>query len=160
MNLRSLKLPIFIITVIVIALIFINYTQSDNSLNVDGESFEDRVSSLSQKSYEGLAVGDVVKGSGRGIKEGDRVTVHYIGALKDGTVFDSSRDRDRPLSFTVGEGRVIQGWEMGVLDMKEGGLRMLFIPPELGYGSRSQGPIPPDSTLIFEIELLSIDVEG
>ncbi len=89
-------------------------------------------------------------------KVGDTVEVHYVGTLTDGTKFDSSRDRNQPFSFTLGENRVIQGWEKGILGMHVGGQRKLTIPPELGYGSRAVGPIPANSTLVFEVELLAI----
>lgn len=104
-----------------------------------------------------LQVTDVTVGSGREAAEGDTVTVHYTGWLMDGTKFDSSRDRGQPFSFTLGEGRVIPGWEQGVAGMKVGGTRELVIPPELAYGRRGAGGvIPPDATLKFEVELLDV----
>jgi FKBP-type peptidyl-prolyl cis-trans isomerase len=83
--------------------------------------------------------------------------VHYVGTLTNGTKFDSSRDRGTPFSFTIGESAVIQGWHQGIPGMKVGGLRKLTIPPELGYGARGQGPIPPNATLVFEVELLKVE---
>ena len=87
---------------------------------------------------------------------GDLVTVHYVGTLTNGAKFDSSYDINRPYTFRLGAGAVIAGWDQGVVGMKVGGKRRLTIPPSLGYGSQPQGPIPANSTLIFEIELLSI----
>ncbi|KAL9111445.1 MAG: hypothetical protein Q9227_004122 [Pyrenula ochraceoflavens] len=89
--------------------------------------------------------------------KGDKISVHYRGTLqKDGTQFDASYDRGTPLSFEVGSGRVIKGWDEGLLDMCIGEKRKLTIPPELGYGSRAMGPIPADSTLVFETELVGV----
>ncbi|HRH31211.1 MAG TPA: FKBP-type peptidyl-prolyl cis-trans isomerase [Candidatus Paceibacterota bacterium] len=98
-----------------------------------------------------------VEGSGAESKLGDKVTVNYTGTLTNGTVFDSSIPRGEPFMFTLGEGRVIQGWELGVLGMKVGEKRTLTIAPELGYGDANLGTIPPNSTLIFEVELLAIN---
>ena len=98
------------------------------------------------------------EGSGEPSKTGDLVLVHYTGTLENGTKFDSSLDRGTPLDFTLGENRVIQGWELGVLGMKVGEKRKLTIPSELGYGSQGAGElIPPNATLIFEVELLKIN---
>jgi FKBP-type peptidyl-prolyl cis-trans isomerase len=103
-----------------------------------------------------LMVEDVIVGEGEEVEEGDTVTVHYVGKFEDGTTFDSSVDRGEPFSFTVGNGQVIAGWEQGVLEMREGGVRKLTIPPSLGYGPQDYGPIPGNSTLNFEIRLLEI----
>jgi len=104
----------------------------------------------------GVTIEILERGSGKEAQIGKTVSVHYIGTLTDGTKFDSSVDRGAPFSFTLGEGRVIQGWEQGVLGMKVGEKRRLTIPPELGYGAGGFGPIPPNATLLFEIELLQI----
>ncbi len=102
--------------------------------------------------YEDLAVGD-----GEEAKAGDRVSVHYTGWLTDGTRFDSSIDRNEPFNFPLGGGRVIRGWDEGVQGMRVGGRRRLTIPPHLGYGAAGAGGvIPPNATLLFEIELLDI----
>ena len=103
-----------------------------------------------------LKIEDVALGQSQEAKNGNTLIVHYEGYLIDGTKFDSSVDRGQPFSFVLGSGRVIQGWEQGLLGMKIGGHRRLTIPPELGYGARGQGAIPPNSTLIFEIDLLDI----
>ena len=89
-------------------------------------------------------------------KAGDTVSVHYTSYLTNGSKFDSSVDRNQPFEFPLGAGRVIPGWDEGVAGMKVGEKRKLVIPPELGYGSRDMGQIPPNSTLIFEVELLGI----
>ncbi|MFL7808306.1 MAG: FKBP-type peptidyl-prolyl cis-trans isomerase [Anaerolineae bacterium] len=105
----------------------------------------------------GLKYYDLAEGMGPTAEIGERVQVHYTGWLEDGTKFDSSLDRGEPFSFILGSGQVIQGWDEGVAGMKVGGRRQLVIPPDLGYGSAGAGEvIPPDATLIFEIELLTI----
>lgn len=104
-----------------------------------------------------LEITDLVVGTGALATAGVQVDVHYTGWLTDGTKFDSSVDRGKPFSFSLGEGRVIKGWDQGVLGMKIGGKRKLTIPPDLGYGARGAGGvIPPNSTLVFEVELLGI----
>lgn len=100
---------------------------------------------------------DLVVGTGEEAKTGDRVVVHYTGRFVDGTIFDSSLTRNEPFQFVLGAGQVIQGWDVGLVGMKVGGKRVLSIPPELGYGMQDYGPIPGNSTLIFEIELLKVE---
>lgn len=102
--------------------------------------------------YEDLQVGD-----GDEAAAGHRVTVHYTGWLLDGDKFDSSVDRNDPFAFTLGKGMVIRGWDEGVAGMKVGGKRRLTIPPQLGYGSQGAGGvIPPNATLVFDVELLAV----
>ena len=108
-------------------------------------------------SLEKLVINDVSYGAGVAVKEGDTVTVHYKGTLTDGQVFDDSRVRSEPFTFTVGDGAVIQGWEEGILGMQVGGERILVIPGSMAYGNREVGIIPANATLLFAIELLSVE---
>ena len=103
-----------------------------------------------------LVIDDLVVGTGATAAVGDTVSVHYVGTLTNGTKFDSSYDRSQPYPFQIGAGRVIAGWDQGVPGMRVGGKRRLTIPPSLAYGNQAVGSIPPNSTLIFEIDLLSI----
>jgi len=109
-----------------------------------------------QASESGVVVQEVVVGTGLEAQAGDLLTVHYVGTLSDGKVFDSSIDRNTPFSFTLGVGQVIRGWDDGVVGMKVGGKRTLIIAPDYGYGAQVAGPIPANSTLIFEVELLDV----
>jgi FKBP-type peptidyl-prolyl cis-trans isomerase FkpA len=105
----------------------------------------------------GLKYQDVKEGNGDVATAGKTVSVHYTGWLTNGTKFDSSKDRGQPFEFPLGGGRVIRGWDEGVQGMKVGGVRKLTIPAELGYGARGAGGvIPPNSTLVFEVELLKV----
>ena len=110
----------------------------------------------SRTTESGLTIIDLVLGEGDEAKSGQTVTVNYTGTLENGEQFDSSYGR-APFPFPLGGGRVIKGWDEGVAGMKVGGKRKLVIPPELGYGSRNMGPIPANSTLIFEVELLKVN---
>ena len=105
----------------------------------------------------GLKYEDLVEGEGESAQASQQVSVHYTGWLIDGTKFDSSLDRNAPFSFPLGGGRVIRGWDEGVQGMRVGGKRKLTIPPHLGYGSTGAGGvIPPNASLVFEVELLEI----
>lgn len=100
---------------------------------------------------------DVKVGTGRPVKAGDTVAVHYVGKLTDGTTFDSSRPRGEPFELVVGRGMVIKGWDVGLPGMRVGGIRRLGIPPQEAYGERGAPPvIPPNATLLFEVELMKI----
>lgn len=105
----------------------------------------------------GLVIEELEVGTGDEARAGREVTVHYTGWLTDGTKFDSSVDRAQPFSFPLGAGHVIKGWDEGVSGMKVGGKRKLTIPASLGYGARgASGVIPPNATLVFEVELLRV----
>ncbi len=109
----------------------------------------------------GLGYVDLVAGKGATPSTGDSVSVHYTGWLTDGTQFDSSLKRGTPFVFPIGRGRVIRGWDEGVLSMRVGGKRKLIVPAHLGYGANGAGGvIPPDATIIFEVELLGIQANG
>lgn len=99
---------------------------------------------------------DEATGTGPAAKAGDRMTVSYTGKFQDGTVFDTSIGK-APFIFTLGAGQVIPGWDQGLVGMQAGGKRLLIIPPSLAYGSQDYGPIPANSTLIFEVEVVSIE---
>lgn len=104
-----------------------------------------------------LQIDDIKVGTGPEAKAGNTVTVHYVGTLTNGNKFDSSRDRNEGFTFKLGAGQVIEGWDKGVAGMKVGGLRKLTVPPEMGYGRMGYPPvIPPNSTLVFEVELLEV----
>ncbi|HNP61566.1 MAG TPA: FKBP-type peptidyl-prolyl cis-trans isomerase [Nitrospirales bacterium] len=148
MTLQSgLRLPVFIIgSWIILLIIFV--------LNpLSGKAAEETMVTTTS----GLQYVDLAPGSGREAHAGETAIVHYTGTLTDGTKFDSSKDRNEPFSFRLGAGRVIKGWDEGVEGMKIGGIRKLVIPPQLGYGSRGAGSaVPPNATLIFEVELLDL----
>ena len=104
-----------------------------------------------------VKVETLTEGRGEGARDGETLVVHYTGTLVDGKKFDSSRDRGEPFAVTLGQRRVIAGWEQGLRGMKVGETRRLTIPPELGYGSRGAGAvIPPNATLVFEVELVEV----
>ncbi len=110
------------------------------------------------KTASGLQIEELVVGTGATAASGQKVSVHYTGWLTNGNKFDSSKDRGEAFEFGLGRGQVIRGWDEGVQGMKVGGKRKLTIPPELGYGSRGAGGvIPPNATLVFEVELLKVN---
>lgn len=130
-------------------------SQPENSQNVNptNNSVEQQNNNMTQN----LKVEVLKQGTGDEAKNGDKVSVHYTGILENGTKFDSSVDRGTPFEFNLGAGQVIQGWDLGVLGMKIGEKRKLTIPSNLAYGAQEVGGvIPPNSTLIFEVEMLSI----
>lgn len=110
-----------------------------------------------QDSQPELEVTDIQPGDGKAVVKGALITTHYTGTLKDGTVFDSSHQRGKPFQCVIGTGRVIKGWDIGLMGMKVGGKRRLFVPAHLAYGDRQMGAhIQPGSDLSFEIELLEV----
>jgi len=120
----------------------------------NGPTGDQKVSDAKQD----LVKEDILIGKGKEAENGMKVTVNYEGFLEDGKKFDSSLDRKKPFEFVLGQGEVIKGWDMGVLGMKEGGKRKLTIPSDLGYGENGSPPaIPPNATLIFEVELLKAE---
>ncbi|MBK9924671.1 MAG: FKBP-type peptidyl-prolyl cis-trans isomerase [Anaerolineales bacterium] len=109
------------------------------------------------KTTSGLEYIELEAGTGVQAEAGKTVDVHYTGRLQDGTVFDSSVSRGVPISFKLGIGQVIKGWDEGIALMKVGGKAQLVIPPDLGYGARGAGGvIPPNATLIFDVELVNV----
>lgn len=137
-----------------------NQPQANNTANVTGAMPNTTTQSSAGPADErksGLIVQEISIGGGEEVKSGDTVAVNYTGMLTNGKVFDSSYNRNEAFTFTLGEGRVIRGWEEGVVGMKVGGKRKLTIPADLGYGSQGAGNvIPPNATLVFEIELVGI----
>ncbi len=113
-------------------------------------------SSAPMQQQSGVTVEDIVIGQGQEAVPGDTILVDYVGSFPSGQVFDSSRDRNQPLPVVLGKGQVIRGWDEGLVGMKEGGIRKLTVYPDYGYGPNDYGPIPGNSTLIFEVELKSV----
>jgi len=136
-------------------------TQTASIVVVDNSSKQALAESLVQSmsssgKLNNMIIDDVVIGEGREVVSGDDISVHYIGTLQSGEQFDNSYVRGTPFSFNVGAGKVIKGWDQGVVGMKVGGQRILVIPSDLAYGKNGMGPIPPNATLVFSIELLEI----
>ena len=148
----------FFITVVicVIALgIFVYFIFGFNG-NLQQTSAAPTPAKTSDGSASKLQIHDEKIGTGEAVKKGDMVVINYTGTLQDGTKFDSSYDRGQPFETKIGVGQVIKGWDEGVIGMKVGGKRKLVIPPQLGYGDQAVGPIPANSTLIFDVELVGI----
>ncbi len=160
------------VAVVVVLIIFGGYnlisgmfggTSANNTSNINNantQASDTGTSTLNTTTMQNptqLEIQDVTVGTGTEAVAGNQVTVNYTGELTDGTVFDSSLNPGRtPFTFTLGAGQVIQGWDEGVAGMKVGGKRILVIPASLGYGAQANGPIPANSTLIFQVELLSV----
>ena len=152
---------ILVLFVIVIANLNSNSNKNKQEVidqNNSEKNIENQIINKPNNKKMELEITILKKGTGEiETKNGDVIAVHYTGTLEDGTKFDSSLDRGEPFSFTMGAGQVIKGWDQGTLEMKIGEKRKLVIPSELGYGEMGIGVIPPNATLIFEIELVSIN---
>ena len=142
----------------------INMNKDDKKLTFPGEEDYQEEPQQTQQSQQPQEFGDelraeiIKQGEGQEAKNGDKATVHYVGTLENGTKFDSSIDRGQPFQFTLGAGQVIQGWDLGVVGMKMGEIRRLYIPSAYGYGEQGAGAsIPPNANLIFEVELLGLE---
>lgn len=142
---------IFLFGLFVLASFFFFFTKNSKLQNNEEKTPE-------QLAHPELKIEDLVVGKGRKAEKGKKLTVHYIGKLEDGTVFDSTYEKGRTFSFVLGQKKVIMGWEIGIEGMREGGKRKLIIPPKLGYGeSGVRGMIPPNATTVFEIELIKVE---
>ena len=145
-----------IISAVVVSLVFLTYLLFTgpimNLLNPSSTNELD-----TQAPQTGVVTQEIVIGDGSLAVAGDTITVHYVGTFLDGKVFDSSLDRNTPFSFTLGVGQVIRGWDEGFSGMRVGGKRLLIVAPDYGYGDQGVGAIPPNSTLIFEVELLNVE---
>lgn len=148
-KIRNQRIALAIIGILLLALIAFAVYQSVSKQKSSASS--------AVQSASGLIIEDLKIGEGPQVKSGDQVQVHYTGWLTDGTKFDSSFDRNKPFTFTIDAGQVIKGWDEGIIGMQAGGKRKLTIPAALAYGARGAGnAIPPDATLIFEVELIDI----
>jgi FKBP-type peptidyl-prolyl cis-trans isomerase len=159
---RSLMKLIFALILILIAFLAVAYgcgkSENSSAPSSGSPSSPAKVNGQPTTTASGLQYWDIVVGTGATATPGSMVRVHYSGFLTSGAKFDSSRDRGEPFSFPLGAGQVIKGWDEGVAGMKVGGQRQLRIPPNLGYGTAGAGgAIPPNATLIFDVELLGVD---
>jgi FKBP-type peptidyl-prolyl cis-trans isomerase len=154
-----MKTSIFVIVMIIlfVALNLIYFSPGDFKFVEANPKPTSIILDKQQKTTTSVKIEDQKVGTGKEAKTGDTVSVHYRGTLTDGTEFDSSYKTNQPYSFTIGAGRVIKGWDQGIPGMKVGGKRTLTIPADLAYGEAGSPPtIPPNATLIFEVELVSI----
>ena len=153
---KSILILIILIVVVAIGLgiyFYISYSSTSKAPNNNVAQNQEPTEFETQ----GVMVKILTKGSGVGAKNGDNVLVHYVGKLADGSQFDSSVDKNIPFPFLLGAGRVIKGWDIGVVGMKVGEKRMLTIPPELAYGANGFLTIPPNATLTFEVQMIKIN---
>jgi FKBP-type peptidyl-prolyl cis-trans isomerase len=157
---------VFVLTLIAVAALAFGCSSSDKpseaakttTAGPKGPASPAKVTGQPTTTASGLQYWDIVVGTGAPAIAGNTVKVHYSGYLSTGEKFDSSRDRDQPFSFALATGQVIKGWDEGIQGMKVGGQRQLRIPPDLGYGETGAGhTIPPNATLIFDVELLQVE---
>lgn len=159
---QHMYIAVTVAVVVVAVFIFLGYfgigsMQQEPSVPQGVSAAQDLLNDISKTGkVTQLAVIDTAAGTGEEAKSGDTVTVNYIGVLPDGTVFDASQNHGQSFTFTLGAGQVIKGWDQGLVGMKVGGTRLLAIPPELAYGAQAIGAIPANSSLIFQVELVSI----
>ena len=155
---REIRIIFFIlIALFSVALSSQTSTHRATPVRVPNTKAPTKVTGDGTKTDSGLQYWDIKVGAGQEAKDGDHVKVHYTGWFTSGKKFDSSVDAHQPYSFTLGKGDVIKGWDEGVTGMKVGGKRQLRIPPELAYGEKGyKDIIPPNSTLIFDVQLLAV----
>jgi FKBP-type peptidyl-prolyl cis-trans isomerase len=132
------------------------FARTDGKHPDDDTYSPSKVEGAPKKTSAGVEYWDIVVGTGAMATSGKTVGVHYTGWLADGTKFDSSVDRGKPIMFPLGVGKVIRGWDEGIVGMKVGGKRQLRVPPNAAYGSRGSGAVPPNAVLIFDIQLLAV----
>ncbi|MCX6719748.1 MAG: FKBP-type peptidyl-prolyl cis-trans isomerase [Candidatus Staskawiczbacteria bacterium] len=157
MNKIIVTLLVIILIVIAGGIYFWMQPKSETIQNQEQPQIQNQQTSAGSD-IQGMKVETLKEGTGEGAKAGDNIVVNYVGTLPDGTKFDSSVDRNQPFPYTLGQNMVIKGWELGLLGMKVGEKRKLTIPPELAYGPAGRPPvIPENATLIFEIDMLSIN---
>lgn len=156
-----LKIATIIVSIIIIAFILLNIftiIKGDITQKDSEEIKEKPEQEIIAIEAEEFKIETIEEGEGEESKDGDILVVHYTGRLLDGTVFDSSLERNEPFEFTLGEGMVIEGWEEGMKGMKEGEKRLITIPSSMGYGEFGSPPqIPGGAGLEFEVELLEIN---
>ena len=155
MSIPKIILFVFIVIVFISAGVYYNNWQ-DAQLQLQQQQEAARIQKVQDDIVAKLVKKDVVVGTGAEAKAGDTISAHYLGTFTDGKKFDSSYDRGVPITFVLGAGQVIKGWDLGLIGMKVGGKRMLTIPPELAYGPQANGPVPANSTLNFTVELVNV----
>lgn len=157
MSKENIIVGVIAIAIVIFASLFIFGIMPTPSNNTAITQKEEKMDSTTPAPLGELKIEDITVGQGQEAKSGDTVVVHYTGTLENGKKFDSSLDRGQPFETQIGVGSVIKGWDQGIPGMKVGGKRKLTIPPDLGYGAQGAGAdIPPNSTLIFEVELLEV----